>query len=110
MSFFALEQLSRLHDGYKQSFTVDGQHLLLCQLEGQIFLIENRCPHMDVPLSSATILPGAQLRCQAHGIAFDLNSGKATGPLADTLDCVKKFSPVYEGSQIGVDLAELGAA
>ncbi len=104
MAFFPLEQLSRLYDGYQKPFNVDGQQVLLCQLEGQLFLIENRCPHMDVPLSSATQLPGRQLRCQAHGIAFDLNTGKATGPLADTLDCVKKFPLVYEGTQVGLEL------
>ncbi|MFL0808933.1 MAG: Rieske 2Fe-2S domain-containing protein [Agarilytica sp.] len=104
MAFIALEQLSRLHDGYQRAFSVEGQALLLCQLEGQVFVIENRCPHMDVSLTSATQLPGPMLRCSAHGIAFDMISGKAQGPLADTLGCLKKFPLVYEGAQVGVDL------
>lgn len=104
MAFVALEQLSRLSDGYQKAFSVKGKEVLLCQLEGQVFLIENTCPHMGVPLTKATQLPGKQLRCQAHGIAFDLPSGKATGPLADTLECIKKIPLVYEGTQVGVDL------
>lgn len=103
MAFHALEQLSRLYDGYRQSTTINGVSLLLCQLEGQVYLIENRCPHMDVPLTQASVLPGPQLRCQAHGIAFHLNTGKADGPLSDTIACLKKFPVIYEGSQIGVD-------
>ncbi len=108
MAFHALEQLSRMHDGYRQSVTVNGVQLLLCQFEEQVYLIENRCPHMDIPLTQATALPGPQLRCQAHGIAFHLESGKADGPLADTIDCLKRFPVVYEGSQIGVDTSALG--
>ncbi len=104
MSFFPLEQLSRMSDGYQKAFSAGGKDLLLCQLDGQVFIIENSCPHMGVPLTPATQLPKRQLRCQAHGIAFDLTSGKALGPLAGTLDCLKKFQVVHEGTQVGVDL------
>lgn len=104
MAFYPLEQLSKLYDGYQQGFAIAGQHLLLCQLEGQAFIIENRCPHMDVPLTDATQLPGCKLRCRAHGIEFDLVSGKACGPLADTLEGVHRFPLAYEGPQVGVDL------
>ena len=104
MTFFALEQCHRLHDGYQRAFKVEGQDLLLCQLEGQVFIIENRCPHMDVSLTEAVQLPGKKLRCRAHGIEFDMVTAKACGPLADTLDCLRHFPVVYEGTQIGVEL------
>lgn len=104
MAFFPLEQLSKMYDGYQQEFKVQGKSLLLCQLEGRAFIIENRCPHMDVALTYATQLPDMKLRCRAHGIEFDLNSGRACGPLADVISPMKKFLPVYEGSQIGVEL------
>lgn len=104
MAFFALEQASRLFDGYKQAFRVGGKNLLLLQEKGKLFLIENRCPHMDVPLESGIIVPNLGLRCRAHGIEFSLETGKATGPLADTLDCLTRFNVVYEGTQVGVEL------
>lgn len=104
MSFFPLEQLSKMYDGYQQDFNVDGHQLLLCQLEGQVFIIENRCPHMDVTLTYAMQLPGMKIRCRAHGIEFDLPSGRACGPLADTLESIKKYPVIYEGSQLGIDI------
>jgi len=104
MSFFPLEQLSRLHDGYQRAFDVSGRHLLLCQVDGVSYLLENRCPHMDVPLTHAEQLPASKLRCRAHGIEFDLITGNACGPLAGTLACLKKFPLAYEGTQVGVDL------
>lgn len=104
MAFYPLEQLSRLHDGYQQAFEVGGHHVLLCQLEGKTFIVENRCPHMDVPLTHAVQLPGCKLRCRAHGIEFDLLSGKACGPLADLVDGVKTYILAYEGTKVGVEI------
>ncbi len=98
-----LEQLSRLCDGYQRGFHVNGHALLLCQMEGQVFIIENRCPHMDVVLTEAIQLPGRRIRCRAHGIEFDMQSGKACGPLADVLECLKHYPVVYNGSCIGID-------
>lgn len=104
MAFHALEQLHRLQDGYKQAFKIDGVSLLLVQEEGKTFIIENRCPHMDVPLERGALVPEKKIRCLAHGIVFDLQSGKAEGPLANTLDCLKRFPVAYEGNKVGVDL------
>ena len=104
MAFYPLEQLVNLEDGYQKSYKVQGKDILLCQVEGEVFALENRCPHMDVPLDRATQLPGKQIRCNAHGIEFDLISGSALGPLAGTLCGLTKFELVYEGAQIGVEL------
>lgn len=104
MAYIVLEQLSRISDGYMKVFQVGGESLLLIQEDGRLFLIENRCPHMDVSLSTGELLPGYKIRCKAHGIEFDLMSGKADGPLANTLDCLKKYDLVYEGNTVGIDL------
>ena len=103
MQFYALEQLGEMHDGYRKSFHVGGQDLLLVQNEGEAFLICNRCPHMDAPLTRATLEPGS-IRCPAHGIAFDLTSGEAKGALAGCLDPLKKYTIAYEGNTLGVML------
>ncbi|WP_370978815.1 Rieske (2Fe-2S) protein [Agaribacterium sp. ZY112] len=104
MAFHVLEQLSRLQDGYKKSFNIEGHKLLLIHENGHSYLIEDRCPHKDLPLSTGTVTPDGKLRCSAHGIAFELNSGKATGPMGDVLDCLTRFDLVYEGSTVGVEL------
>lgn len=103
MAFYALANLADLYDGYSVGFIVQGRPLLLLQDHGDRFIIENRCPHMDAPLSTGKVGQGA-IVCRAHGIAFDLRSTRARGPLADTLDCLKTFNVVYEGNKIGVEL------
>ena len=105
MTFYALEKLGALHDGYQRAFVVAGHSLLLLQHEGILYLIENRCPHMDMPLSNAKQIAGGLLRCRAHGIEFDLESGAAQGPLASVLSGLKKHVLAYEGNTVGVELS-----
>lgn len=102
--FYPVETLSRLHDGFRKAFSANGLNLLLLQHEGEVFIIENRCPHMDVSLSHAVLLDGKKIQCRAHGIEFELQSGKACGPLAATLDCLRKFRVAYDGNKVGIDI------
>lgn len=104
MAFYPLVRLNQLHDGYHQVFKVAGQELLLVQQDGAPVLMENRCPHMDAPLTHSTLLPNGRIRCRAHGIEFELSSGQACGPLAGTLCGLKKFTIAYDGDKLGVEL------
>lgn len=103
MTFYALEKLVNLHDGYKKAFKVAGRNLLLVQENGTPYVLANSCPHMGVSLSSATLEPEGLIRCNAHGIEFNLESGRALGPLANTMACLRKFEILYEGSDLGVE-------
>lgn len=103
MKFYPLEKLHQLYDGYSRSFNVAGRSLLLLQNDGKTYLITNRCPHMDAPLTRATLEPGS-IRCPVHGIEFELSSGQAKGSLAGCLDQLEKFPVSYEGNLLGVML------
>jgi len=104
MAFFPLEDKSQVQDGYQRAFEVADLKLVLLQVEGERYLIENRCPHMDVPLAEAVQLPGRSIRCRAHGIEFSLETGKASGPLANQLDCLKKYPLTEQGDMLGIDI------
>lgn len=104
MSFIPLENLNALSDGYKKAFKVNNLHLLLIQHQGERILIENKCPHMDIALDTGKVLDDGAIRCRAHGIEFDLKTGCARGPLAGSLDTLKRFTLVFEGNKVGVDL------
>jgi 3-phenylpropionate/trans-cinnamate dioxygenase ferredoxin subunit len=47
----------------------------------EIFAVEDRCSHADVPLSDGEVT-GCTIECELHGSRFDLRSGKPTGPPA----------------------------
>jgi len=104
VAFIPLASLQQLRDGFRAQVRVDRMSLLLLQHDGKVYIIENRCPHMDASLNDAPVDAQGRIRCRSHGIAFDLNSGRADGPLAGVLDCLKRFVPVYEGNKVGVEV------
>lgn len=99
--FYPLEKLHRLHDGYQKAFKIGRKELLLIQDEGKVHLIENRCPHMDAPLTFASVSAGV-IRCPMHGIEFNLLSGVGRTPAP--LSPIQVFTPIYEGNVVGIDL------
>ncbi|MBR9911582.1 MAG: Rieske (2Fe-2S) protein [Gammaproteobacteria bacterium] len=103
MGFQALEKLHQLHDGYKRAFRVGQLELLLIQEEGRVYLLENRCPHMEAPLTYGRVQNG-QIRCPMHGICFELATGKCGPATPGSLRAVKTYIPVYEGNTVGVVL------
>jgi len=51
--------------------------ILLLHRRGQIFAVQSRCPHMNLPLNTASVSEDCQtLTCPWHHSAFDLNSGQ----------------------------------
>ncbi len=99
--FQPLERLHLLFDGYQRAFKVGRTELLLIQEGGQVYLIENRCPHMDAPLTFASVL-GETIRCPMHGIEFSLKTGVGITPAP--LTPIKTYVPIYEGNMIGIDV------
>ena len=53
---------------------VNGKKVLLSLVNGQISAIENRCPHLGLPLAKGKICDGVVV-CPFHGSSFDLLTG-----------------------------------
>ncbi len=52
-----------------------GEHdLALFQLDGEVYALENACPHKGGPLGEGVVENGCVL-CPLHGWAFDLKTG-----------------------------------
>lgn len=100
--FIALANALDLFDGFQKLFHIQGKGYVLLQSQGQCYVIENRCPHMDAPLFGGVVL-GDSLRCKAHGIVFSLTTGKAEGSLREVLPCLKSLPVVFDGDRVGVD-------
>ena len=50
--------------------------------EGEVFAVDNRCPHMGFPLDRGSVKDGI-LTCHWHHARFDLSSGGTFNPFAD---------------------------
>lgn len=49
--------------------------ILICNVEGEFYAVENECSHAAVPLDEGT-LRGCELECDFHGAVFDVRSGE----------------------------------
>ncbi|MCB9641093.1 MAG: Rieske 2Fe-2S domain-containing protein [Myxococcales bacterium] len=53
---------------------VAGHSILLCKVKDQIYCIEDRCSHRDIPLNRGW-LEGHEMVCPLHGATFDIRNG-----------------------------------
>jgi nitrite reductase/ring-hydroxylating ferredoxin subunit len=106
MTFYPLEKIPRLHNGYRRTFKVAGHHLLLLQHEGKPVLLDNICPHAGYPLEEGKMIDG-KLRCPMHGYLFDLDSGDCTFSPEGPCNAVQVYEVVQQDGMLGVKLGTL---
>ena len=62
--------------------SAEGRTILVLYEGGEVFALDNRCPHMGFPLSRGTVSDGV-LTCHWHHAKFDLAGGCTLDPFAD---------------------------
>lgn len=60
--------------GGRSLFEQDGKSLALFNVDGQLYAIDDGCPHQGASLCGGR-LQGRVIQCCAHGLRFDLTSG-----------------------------------
>jgi 3-phenylpropionate/trans-cinnamate dioxygenase ferredoxin subunit len=68
-----------LAPGQRKLAFVGGRSIVLFNLDGALHAIDNACPHNGAALASGQ-LEGCLLRCPAHGLRFDVRTGRMPGP------------------------------
>ena len=81
-TFFEVCELSALTDDKPMAITAQGHEIALVKQGEQVYAIEDRCSHADVPLSEGEIGPGPHVSCWLHGSEFDLRTGEPDEPPA----------------------------
>ena len=64
-----------LKEGTMKQVSVEGMSVLVIKQAGQIFAIDNRCPHQGCGFSGGT-LDGLVIICPCHEWRFDLKTGE----------------------------------
>jgi nitrite reductase/ring-hydroxylating ferredoxin subunit len=70
-----LAQLHALPDGKATCVKSGDVKLCLIKLNGAVHAIENRCPHLGLPLGRGKIESG-EIVCPFHGSRFDISTGE----------------------------------
>ncbi|MGE5575103.1 MAG: Rieske (2Fe-2S) protein [Ignavibacteria bacterium] len=73
--FVSVLDENELVEGKMKLVTVEGTPVLLIKQKGQIFAINNRCPHMACGFSGGT-LEGLVIVCPCHDWRFNLETGE----------------------------------
>lgn len=100
-----LVQLSAtaLAAGEVRAVEAEGRKLVLCEVEGSVYALDDRCPHADVSLSGGR-LEGAILECPLHGGKLDVRDGSPARPPIRRPANTYPVRPTADGYEI-----ELGA-
>jgi nitrite reductase/ring-hydroxylating ferredoxin subunit len=64
-----------LQEGSMKRVTIEGIPILLVKVAGEIFAIDNRCPHMSCGFDGGS-LDGDVIICPCHDWRFDLKTGE----------------------------------
>jgi nitrite reductase/ring-hydroxylating ferredoxin subunit len=70
-------ELGSLPEGKGLCVKQDGASLVVIKAEGAVYAIENRCPHLNLPLGRGKVI-GHEIVCRFHGSRFDIRTGENT--------------------------------
>ena len=58
----------------KKVVSLSGREILLVNVKGVIYAVENECPHQGSPMTAAVVKDGT-ISCPRHGYRFSLTDG-----------------------------------
>ncbi|RPJ61797.1 MAG: Rieske (2Fe-2S) protein [Dehalococcoidia bacterium] len=101
--------------GAMHAINLEGTEVLVANIGGNIYALNNRCPHMGGKLSKG-LLSGQIVTCPLHGSQFDITTGenvrwlKGTGILSSLGKAVKhpanatKYNVKVDGQQVLIEV------
>jgi 3-phenylpropionate/trans-cinnamate dioxygenase ferredoxin subunit len=82
MEYVDVANLSDLPADRGYLVSVDDSPIALFLVEGQVYAVDDRCPHAGASLATGELCDG-EVVCPRHGAMFDVRSGEAVGPPAE---------------------------
>ena len=76
MARHRVAKVSEIPPGSTRRVVVDSVEILLCNVDGKIYAIEDVCTHDGGPLDQGE-LEGERVVCPRHGATFDVRTGDA---------------------------------
>lgn len=70
-----------LPPGQHMSVEVEGAVMVVFNLDGEFYAIEDICTHDGSDISSGCVVDGS-IECPRHGARFDIRTGEVTAPPA----------------------------
>jgi nitrite reductase/ring-hydroxylating ferredoxin subunit len=74
MKTIAVATASQVKEGELLPVKVENQKVMLTRINGQVHALENKCPHLGMPLAKGKICDGV-VTCPWHGASYNLSTG-----------------------------------
>ena len=72
----AVAKRDEVPPGTTKRVEVDGEAVLLCNVDGELYAVEDVCTHDGGPLDQGELM-GCRIMCPRHGAMFDVTTGAA---------------------------------
>ncbi len=74
--YIEIARVEEIKSGELKVFEVNGESIILINLNGEFFAYKNQCSHMELGLDDSEI-DGEILTCPWHGAQFNIRTGDA---------------------------------
>lgn len=99
--YIAVAEKSRIPDNGVLCVEAEGKRIALFKLEGEIYALDDACPHEGGPLSEGLIEGGA-VECPWHQSRFDIKTGRVLLDPAET--DVRRYPVRVQGDSVEVEI------
>lgn len=86
-------------------FAVEKKRILVCNVEGALYAVEDRCSHDNAPLDNGE-LDDYEIECPRHGARFDVRSGKAL--CLPATRAIETYAVEVRGDELWIGLPDNG--
>jgi nitrite reductase/ring-hydroxylating ferredoxin subunit len=78
-SYVEVAKVNEIPSGKMKHVEVGNREIVVSNVNGQYYAMEDRCGHMNALLSMGTLSNDKILTCPFHGAKFDVTNGKKVG-------------------------------
>ncbi len=75
MTTISVATSSQVKEGELFPVKVENQKVILTRIDGKVYAVENKCPHLGMPLAKGKVCDGA-VTCPWHGASYNLKTGQ----------------------------------
>lgn len=108
MAFVRVAGVSEIAPGSWRRVEQGGRGILLANVDGGFYAVDERCTHRGGSLSKGTMTDGV-VTCPRHGARFDVRTGRNVGSPRILLfkgraDDLRSYSVEIEGEDVLIDV------
>lgn len=77
VGYLRVSKVEEILPGQARSFEVEDLQVLICNVDGELYAIEDVCTHDEASFAQGE-LDGCEIECPRHGARFDVTTGNVT--------------------------------